>query len=133
MAHAISSVWQRRTPQAGRRSGFQADRPNQNWVTDITAINTDEGTLYLAAIEDLFSRKVVAWAIDTHMETSLVTRALNLKNAAAARLRPACGPPAACGVARSSKWREPFHRIVRLAAGPHLRFQGSKWVARKDS
>ena len=54
---------------------FTADRPNHYWVTDITAINTDEGTLYLAAIEDLFSRKVVAWAIETHMETSLVTRA----------------------------------------------------------
>ena len=32
------------------------------------------------------------------------------------------GPPAACGVARSSKWREPFRRIVRLAYGPLLRF-----------
>ena len=32
-----------------------------------------------------------------------------------------CGPPAACGVARSLKWRVPFRRIVRLAAGPHLR------------
>ena len=83
MAHAISSVWQRRTPEAGRRCGFQADRPNQNWVTDITAINTDEGTLYLAAIEDLFSRNVVARAIDAHMETSLVTRAL--KSAIAVR------------------------------------------------
>ena len=35
-----------------------------------------------------------------------------------------CDPPAACGVARSSKWRVPFHRIVRLAAGPQLRFSG---------
>ena len=34
-----------------------------------------------------------------------------------------------CGVAQSSKWRVPFRRIVRLAAGPHLRFQGTKWVA----
>ena len=55
---------------------FKADKPNQRWVTDITVIDTDEGRLYLAAIEDLFSRKVVGWAIDTHMETSLVTRAL---------------------------------------------------------
>ena len=62
---------------------FHADRPNQSWVTDITAIDTKEGTLYLAAIEDLFSRKVVGWAIDIHMETSLVTRAL--KSAIASR------------------------------------------------
>lgn len=56
---------------------FTADRPNQRWVTDITVIDTDEGRLYLAAIEDLFSRKVVGWAIDNHMETSLVIRALD--------------------------------------------------------
>jgi len=47
-------------------------------------IDTDEGRLYLAAMEDLFSRKVVRWAIDIHMETALVTRALksaiNLRN-----------------------------------------------------
>ena len=36
-----------------------------------------------------------------------------------AQLRPICG------VARSLKWREPFRRFVRLAAGPHLRFQGT--------
>ncbi len=55
---------------------FTAERPNQSWVTDITVIETGEGPLYVAAIEDLYSRKVVGWAIDIHMETSLVTRAL---------------------------------------------------------
>ena len=44
-----------------------------------------------------------------------------------------CGPPAACGVARSLKWRVLFRRIVRLAAGPHLRFQGITRVAGKNS
>lgn len=62
---------------------FKADKPNQRWVTDITVIDTDEGHVYLAAIEDLFSRKVVGWATDIHMETSLVTRAL--KSAIASR------------------------------------------------
>ena len=42
-----------------------------------------------------------------------------------------CDPPAACGVARSSKWREPFHRIVRLAAGPQLRFSGHQMGGQK--
>lgn len=57
---------------------FTATAPNQRWVTDITAITTDEGTLYLSAIEDLFSRKVVGWAMDAHMETSLIVRALDM-------------------------------------------------------
>jgi len=67
---------------------FTAQRPNQRWVTDITAIDTDEGPVYLAAIEDLFSRKVVGWAMDDHMETSLVLRALD---AAITSRRPGAG------------------------------------------
>jgi len=55
---------------------FTAERPNQKWVTDITAIDTLEGWLYLAAILDLFSRKVVGWAMADHAKTSLVERAL---------------------------------------------------------
>ena len=57
---------------------FTATGPNQSWVTDITGIETDEGNLYLSAIEDLFSRKVVGWAMDAHMETSLIVRALDM-------------------------------------------------------
>ena len=57
---------------------FTATAPNQRWVTDITGIETDEGVLYLSAIEDLFSRKVVGWAMDAHMETSLIIRALDM-------------------------------------------------------
>ena len=67
---------------------FTALQPNQRWVTDITAISTDEGDVYLAAILDLFSRKVVGWAADQHMETSLVLRALD---AATANRKPAPG------------------------------------------
>lgn len=57
---------------------FTATAPNQRWVTDITGIETDEGILYLSAIEDLFSRKVVGWAMEEHMETSLIVRALDM-------------------------------------------------------
>jgi transposase InsO family protein len=67
---------------------FTAREPDQRWVTDITAISTDEGPVYLAAIEDLFSRKVVGWAMDEHMETSLVLRALD---AAITSRRPGAG------------------------------------------
>jgi putative transposase len=56
---------------------FAASRPNQRWVTDITYIWTDEGWCYLAAILDLFSRRVVGWALDATLTTSLPLRALD--------------------------------------------------------
>ena len=57
---------------------FSALAPNQKWVSDITYIETAEGWLYLASILDLFSRKVVGWAMADHMETSLVEDALKM-------------------------------------------------------
>jgi putative transposase len=63
---------------------FTASAPDQRWVTDITYIPTDEGWLYVSAIQDLFSRRIVGWAMDAHMETSLVLRALDMAVAARA-------------------------------------------------
>lgn len=57
---------------------FAADRPNQKWVTDITCIPTDEGWLYLAGVLDLFSRKIVGWAMADHLRTDLVSEALQM-------------------------------------------------------
>jgi transposase InsO family protein len=57
---------------------FSASAPNQKWLGDITYIDTDEGWLYLAGIEDVFSRKIVGWAMDDHLETELVTAALHM-------------------------------------------------------
>ncbi len=54
---------------------FDADSPNQVWVGDITYIGTWEGWLYLAVVIDLFSRRVVGWAIADHMRTELVSEA----------------------------------------------------------
>lgn len=56
---------------------FIAEKPNQRWVTDITYVWTGEGWAYLAAILDLFSRRIVGWALDSTMHTSLVLRALD--------------------------------------------------------
>jgi putative transposase len=55
---------------------FQADAPNRKWVTDITYLPTDDGWVYLAVVLDLFSRKIVGWAIDTSLATDLVADAL---------------------------------------------------------
>jgi putative transposase len=57
---------------------FTAQTPNQKWVADITYIDTLEGWLYLAVILDLFHRAVVGWAMDEHMQTGLVERALDM-------------------------------------------------------
>lgn len=66
----------------------QACAPNQIWVADITYIHTDEGWLYLAGIKDLFSKKIVGWAMAEHMQTSLVLQALSM---AVKQERPAQG------------------------------------------
>lgn len=62
--------------------------PNQVWVADITYLWTVAGWVYLAAVMDLFSRRIVGWALGTTLETSLVKEALH--RALAAR-RPAAG------------------------------------------
>jgi transposase InsO family protein len=54
----------------------KATAPNQLWVADITYIETKEGWLYLAAILDLYSRKIVGWAMSEHIDTALVLKAL---------------------------------------------------------
>jgi transposase InsO family protein len=54
----------------------KATVPNQLWVADITYIETREGWLYLAGILDLYSRKIVGWAMSEHIDTSLVLKAL---------------------------------------------------------
>lgn len=55
---------------------FTAEGPNQKWVTDITYLATLEGWVYLAVVMDLFSRKVVGWAISHSLATDLVSQAL---------------------------------------------------------
>ena len=55
---------------------FNPSKANESWVADITYIPTREGWLYLAAVEDLYSRRVVGWAMAEHMESRLVVDAL---------------------------------------------------------
>lgn len=54
----------------------KATAPNQIWVADITYIQTQEGWLYLAAVLDLYSRRIVGWAMSQRMDTALVLNAL---------------------------------------------------------
>lgn len=62
---------------------FTADAPNRLWLTDITEHRTSEGKLYLCAIKDVFSNKIVGYSIDSRMKSRLVVNAID--NAAALR------------------------------------------------
>jgi putative transposase len=57
---------------------FVATAPNQLWVADITYVPTWAGFLYLAVVLDVFSRRIVGWAMDTHLRAELVIDALNM-------------------------------------------------------
>jgi putative transposase len=67
---------------------FLAAAPDRLWVADITYLRTWEGWLYLVAVQDVFSRRIVGWSMADHMRTELVSDALQM---ALARRRPAPG------------------------------------------
>jgi hypothetical protein len=66
---------------------FSSDGPNRKWVSDITYIRLGRGWAYLAVVLDLYSRRVVGWALDTHMRETLILEALQM-----ARGRRQVGP-----------------------------------------
>lgn len=67
---------------------FTAKRPNEKWTTDITYIDTNEGWLYLAAVMDLFSRRIVGWAMRADLTAQLAVDALQM---ATTNRRPPAG------------------------------------------
>ena len=56
--------------------GFNPDKPNIRWFSDITYVRTYEGFLYVATVLDLFSRRVVGWSMDKNIDRHLVINAL---------------------------------------------------------
>jgi transposase InsO family protein len=70
------------------RREFAAAAPNKLWTADITYVDTDEGFLYLAFVLDVYSRRLVGWAMESHLRTELVIGALEM---ALWRRRPAPG------------------------------------------
>jgi putative transposase len=89
-AEGLRGVSRRKAPHATQRQpgarpapdlvqrNFTAEAPNRLWVADITYIATWTGWLYLAVVVDAWSRKVVGWAMSTHLQTALVTDALHM-------------------------------------------------------
>lgn len=83
----------RRDPQAIPapnllRQDFSASAADRKWVSDITCIDTAQGWLYLAVVMDLYSRRIVGWAMAQHTRTALVQAALQM---ALRQRRPAPG------------------------------------------
>ena len=67
---------------------FSPEQPNLLWIADVTYLRTWEGWLYLAAVQDAYSRRIVGWSMADHMRSELVVDALEM---AVARRRPAPG------------------------------------------
>ena len=67
---------------------FRPAGPNRLWVADVTYLRTWEGWLYLAAVQDAYSRAIVGWSMAEHMRKELVIDALQM---AVARRRPEPG------------------------------------------
>jgi transposase InsO family protein len=67
---------------------FTAEQPDQKWLTDITYIPTLEGWLYLAAILDMYTRRIVGWAMAERMTSALTIKALKM---ALQQRKPAAG------------------------------------------
>jgi putative transposase len=67
---------------------FNPSEPDRSWAADITQFETGEGTLYVAHVQDLFSRRIVGWAMAGHVRSQLVLDALRL---ALERRRPNAG------------------------------------------
>jgi putative transposase len=67
-------------PIAPNRLGqkFAAERPNQIWLADVSYVPTGQGWLYLAVVLDLFTRKIVGWAMRDHMRAGLTIAALSM-------------------------------------------------------
>lgn len=66
-------------PTASNRLGqaFQAQKPNEVWLTDFTYIHSKEGFSYLCTVQDLYSRKIVGWAVGIKIDTALALEALH--------------------------------------------------------
>jgi transposase InsO family protein len=86
---------------------FTAARPNEVWVGDITYVWTEEGWLYLAVLLDLFSRRVVGWAVSTSIDQQLTLSAL--------RMAVECREPAAGLVHHSDRGSQYAATVYRRA------------------
>jgi putative transposase len=94
---------------------FEPEGPNQSWCADITYIPTREGWLYLAVVEDLFSRMIVGWSMDESMESRLVVDALEM--AVARRLKGSSSSELVAHSDRGSQYASEHYQRTLSAEG----------------
>ena len=102
---------------------FEAVAPNEKWVADITYIPTREGWLYLAAVLDLYSRKIVGWGMSHQITADLAEDALRMRHSMSASLTLGCS----ITPIRSACW--PTRRLIKH---PRARSRNSWPPSRED-
>lgn len=103
---------------------FQAGHPNQKWVTDITYIPTDQGTLYLSVIKDLYDGFIVAYHTSAQNTLELVTTTLNNAFQMAASLSGLILHSDQGGQYRSHHY---FSLIQKMGVSPSMSRPGNCW------
>lgn len=96
---------------------FDPERPNRAWCADITYIPTGEGWLYLAVVEDLFSRMVVGWSMAETMESRLVVDALSMAVARRLPLQGSSPPGLVAYSDRGSQYASDHYQRVLASEG----------------
>jgi transposase InsO family protein len=96
---------------------FDPGGPNRAWCADITYIPTGEGWLYLAVVEDLFSRMVVGWSMAGTMESRLVVDALEMAVARRLPLKGSSSPELLAHSDRGSQYASDHYQRVLASAG----------------
>ena len=134
--HQLRPTWKRKfvhttdskhdLPIAGNilNRQFNPEAANRAWVADITYIRTHSGWLYLAAVMDLYSRKIVGWAMAPNMPAELVCSALQM---AIAQRQPAAGMVVHSD--RGSQYASAAHRAVLERHGLVMSMsrKGNRW------
>jgi len=103
---------------------FTASKPNEKWVSDITYIKLDRGFVYLAVIMDLFSRRIIGWAVDTSMTTDLIVDAFEMA-VGSRKVKPGLILHSDRGVQyRSSEYQ---NRLYEVGIQPSMSRKGNCW------
>jgi putative transposase len=91
---------------------FEPEAPDRAWTADITYVATGEGRVYLAAVEDLYSRRIVGWSMGSRIDSRLVVAALEM--ALTAR-QPRAGPVAHSD--RGSQYASEHYQALLISHG----------------
>ena len=108
---------------------FAVNKPNEAWVTDITYIRTYEGWLYLAVVMDLFSRKIIGWAMSHRMTSELARSLARIRRWGAAALFFSWVPVVGDGLCLAGGWlRLPWlPSLGAMLLGKSLRYVVLAW------